>query len=187
MTQVEQKSSTCDWWTKSRQLYLPEKKREIRKRIRENEIFLFKGFVEHKDATKLGSILRELIDDTKASWLFAGFQSGFTTAQQLKKHSEKKEERYKVEIARIIKQHRGLSTEKIFAELDEREVQFIRLGRLRKTKIWRWSDVANEPSYKMLVSRIRWDVAQLSYMKNWAWIIKQYEKLYKEHEKIYRE
>jgi hypothetical protein len=187
MTQETQKSSTENWFTKSPQLSRPEKMREIKQRIRENAVFLFNALLEHPDATKVGNALRELNDDTKACWLFIGYQSGFSAAKHLAKISGQKDERHEAEIRRIIIQHRDWKTKQILEESDEKEIPFIRLGRLPKTRIQRWSDVASEPSYKVLVSRIRFDMRHLSHMNRWARAMREYQKLLKEHEKLHRE
>jgi hypothetical protein len=177
MTQKTQKSGDIKWWMTTARLRRPEENEAIQKRMMENQEFLFNAFRERKDATKLFSVLEELINDIHAFAHYWGVLRGFTTAEQIEKLWKKKNERYKIEIGRIIVRHPDWSAKEIFAQLDEREVRFVRLGHLPKTEIRRWSDVADEPSYKVLVSRVRQYVEQLNRVKAFNRIVKEHKQL----------
>lgn len=161
-------------------LHRPEEGRKIRDRIDENVEILCSAFDEHEDADKLVSVLCKLADDVKALAHYKGFYEGVYLAQRLAKVPKKKGERYKEEIAGIIIQHPDWTARQIFRELDWRKIRLVHFGRVPKAENKKWSHVADESPYKVLISRLR------SYVND-RYQVKGLKRLMKEHKKLRRE
>ena len=163
---------------KAKHLYQPETHKAIQRKIKENQELLLRTFLDHRDAAKLGKILQELIDNISASEYYDGLREGFTKGRQYQKLWKKKLETYETEIVKIVAVEPYWRTRRILEELDEREIPFVRLGRLPKNEILRWSDCANKPAYKMLVSRTIDFVQHLGAGQALALLMEEHAKLY---------
>jgi hypothetical protein len=171
---------TKDWWIKTARLHRPQETKEIQRRMNEGRERIFKVFLErsHSDGAELAAVFGTLLKDTLSFGHYAGIRRGFSVAQQLEKLAKRKNEGYKVEIVKIILQQPEWSVEQLYEELDYRDIKFVRLGSAAKD-VDCWSRAAKEPSYKMLVTRRRQYLAQLTRVQNWGRIMKAHEKLRK--------
>lgn len=180
MVQKSSDANATAWWTKTARLHWPQEANKLRLKMKEDREHLFNVFADHEDAKNLIAVFQRLLEDTYALSHYQGIRRGFLIAQQLEKLSRKKNERYKAEIAKIILQHsEDWTAREIYEELDEREVPFIRLGDLPKTGIRLWADVANEPSYKMVITRMKKYTKQMTRVKDWKRIMTAHAKLRK--------
>jgi hypothetical protein len=98
-------------------------------------------------------------------------------AQRLAKVPKKKKEHYKDEIVGIIIQHKGWTARRIFEELDKRKIRLIHFGRVPKAENTKWSHVADESPYKVLISRLRNYVNERYQVKGLKRLIKKHERL----------
>ncbi len=139
---------------------------------------LFSDFVTRKNGAELVDTLRNLLAMTYAFAHYKGIRRGYLVARQLYKlESGKADHRAKSAIASLVEKHPTWTTNAIFAALDEKEeVPFYRLTGVPKY-VTRWSDVASEPTYKMLVSRIRQKVRAGSRITGWRELMRKHEDL----------
>lgn len=158
-------------------LHRPEEGRKLMNRIDENEKILCNAFDEHEDADKLVNVLGELWDDVAALAHYKGLYQGVTLAQRLEKVPKKKDEHYKDEIVRIITQHKDWTASQIFKELDTRKIRLIHFGRVPKAENTKWSHVADESPYKVLISRLKTYINDLYQVKGLKRLIKEHQRL----------
>lgn len=146
--------------------------------MRQSRNRLFTALMERKDGAELVDTLRDLIANSYAFAHYAGVRRGYLIASQLfRSGSEKAENRAKAAIASLIEKHPKWTTAQIFAALDEKEnLPFYRLQNVPK-HVTRWSDVAKEPTYKMLVSRIREKVRAKRRITGWKQLMRRHDEL----------
>ena len=158
-------------------LHRPEEWERLANRIEVNVGIIGNAFDEHEDSVKLSNVLCEFWDDVTALAHYKGFYQGVTLAQRLAKVPKKKKEHYKDEIVGIIIQHKGWTARRIFEELDKRKIRLIHFGRVPKAENTKWSHVADESPYKVLISRLRNYVNERYQVKGLKRLIKKHERL----------
>jgi hypothetical protein len=153
-------------------LHRPEETRKLLNRVGENVDILCNAFDEHEHAGQLVSVLHQLADDLKALAHYKGLYQGVTLAQRPAKVPKRKKAAYQDEIVSIIFQHPDWTARQIYTELDRRKVRLVHLGRTLLAENTKWVHVADEDSYKVLITRLRTYVQDLYQVKGLKRLIK---------------
>ena len=82
----------------------------------------------------------------------------------------------KAKIAHVIEEHPDWTTKQIFMKLDNAEIPVFWVGKGKK-HVRLWSELSDEPAYKMLVSRIRTRVRQKTRVRHWRRIMRKHDEL----------
>lgn len=171
------KNDRAEWWGKTLRQYRPEDVRRLQREMSEQRKRLFSSLRECQDATELVQTLRDLIFNCYALAHYAGIRRGYLIARQLQKlHKEKKGSRARAEIVRLIEAHPNWTTGQIFSKLDDAEIPVFWVGSIRRKGITRWSELPDEPAYKMFVSRLRATVRKKIRLQGWMKLMKRHSK-----------
>lgn len=174
---ITKKRVVKEWWAETLGQYRPEEKQRLEEEMKKRRNRLFSSFLGREDGAELADTLRDLIANCYAYAHYACIRRGYLIARQLQKlESEKRGGRVKAKIARLIDEHPDWTTKRIFVQLDNAEIPVLWVGRGKK-HVRLWSELSDEPAYKMLVSRIRTKVRQKTRVRHWMSIMRKHEKL----------
>ena len=178
MDKAQRKQMLQKFWSGTARLHRPEAAKHLQKAMEQARASLFSDFKTRKNGAELIDTLFNLLAMTYAFAHYAGIRRGYLIARELYKFkSGNADHRAKTAIASLIERHPAWTTKEIFAALDEMEkVPFYRSKGVPK-HVTRWSDVASEPTYKMLVTRIRKKVRAVSRIMGWQKLMRKHEDL----------
>lgn len=174
---ITKKRVVKEWWTNTLRQYRPEEKQRLEEEMKRRRNRLFSSFLGREDGAELVDTLRDLIADCYAYAHYTGIRRGYLIASQLQKlESAKGGDRVKAKIAHLIGEHPDWTTKQIFVKLDNAEIPVFWVGKGKKN-VRLWSELSEEPAYKMLVSRIRIKVRQRTRVRQWRSIMRKHEEL----------
>lgn len=175
LDKIRKKRVVKEWWAETLRQYRPEEKLRLEEDMKKRRNRLFSSFVGREDGVELADTLRDLITNCYAYAHYAGIRRGYLIARQLQKlESEKRGGRAKAKIAQLIGEHPNYTTKQIFMKLDNAEIPVFWVGKGKK-HVRLWSELGDEPAYKMLVSRIRTSVRQKTRVRHWRRIMRKHD------------
>jgi hypothetical protein len=167
-----------EWWKKAKRIHQPREMRLIKEEMQRDNSRLFSSFENREDRAELRGAMRNLIENIFAYAHWEGVRRGYKVARDMEKlRSGAQRNRAKKAIAGLIKMHPEWTTKQIFKMLDLAKVPIDRMNSMLPKHVTRWSHLSKEPSYKMLVSRIRARVRAVSRITEWETLISEHEKL----------
>jgi len=176
------------WWGMTTGQFSPKAEGKLNEEKKTSQLRLFNRFRQLPDGAELADLFLRITELQYAFAFYRGFRRGYNIRRGLEKlRGRSKEDDAKARIADLCLKYPDWSTKQIFAALDEAKIplrfhgQRYRRGK-GESKPEYWLDVADDPAYKMIASRIRAKIQREARLKGWQNVMKRHTKLRKPRE-----